>query len=119
MKKYKIMFWVTTLLIFFTQGVMEVVAYMNGTATAGIVGLGYPVYFVGMIVFAKALGSLALVIPQVPKTIKEWAYAGFVFDFIAALLSMYFVMGVSTFLLLPVIAIVVLFVSYRSYHKLH
>lgn len=119
MKKYKIMFWVTTLLIFLTQGVMEVVSYMNGSASAGIVGLGYPEYFVGIVVFAKVLGSLALVIPQVPKTIKEWAYAGFAFDFIAALLSMYFVMGVSTFLLLPVIAIVVLFVSYRSYHKLH
>lgn len=119
MKKYKIMFWVTTLIIFITQGVMEVVAYMNGTASGGIVSLGYPAYFVGMIVFAKALGSLALVIPQVPKGVKEWAYAGFAFDFIAALLSMYFVMGMSGFLIIPVIAIVVLYVSYRSYHKLH
>lgn len=119
MKKYKIMFWVTTLLIFVTQGVMELVAYFNGTATPGIVGLGYPEYFVGMIVFAKVMGSLALVIPQVPKGVKEWAYAGFAFDFIAALLSMYFVMGVSVYLAFPVIALVILKVSYYSYHKLN
>ncbi|MEO5998718.1 MAG: DoxX family protein [Chitinophagaceae bacterium] len=29
----------------------------------------------------KILGVLALVIPQVLKRIKEWAYAGFTFDF--------------------------------------
>lgn len=119
MKKYKIMFWVSTLLIFVTQGVMEVVAYFNGTAAPGVTGLGYPVYFVGFIVVAKALGSIALVIPQVSKGVKEWAYAGFAFDFIAALISMYYVMGVSVFLAFPIIALLVLKASHYSYHKLN
>ncbi len=113
------MFWASTLLIFITQGVMEVISYFNGTIHEGITSLGYPIYFVGMLVFAKALGSIVLVAPQFPKKIKEWAYAGFAFDFIAAFFSMYFVMGVSMFLIIPVIAMLVLFVSYRSYHKLH
>ncbi len=119
MKKYKIMFWVSTLLIFITQGVMELVAYFNGTAAEGIVGLGYPAYFVGFVVIAKILGSVVLVVPQAPKGIKEWAYAGFTFDFVAALVSMYYVMGITNFLAFPVIAIFVLFVSYYSYHKLN
>ena len=83
MKKYKIMFWVSTLLIFVSQGVMELVAYFNGTAAQGITGLGYPEYFAGFVVLAKVLGSIALVVPQIPKGVKEWAYAGFAFDFIA------------------------------------
>ena len=113
------MFWVSTLLIFITQGVMELAAYFNGTAAPGVTGLGYPVYFVGFIVVAKVLGSIALVVPQVPKGVKEWAYAGFAFDFIAALISMYFVMGMSGFLALPIIALVILKVSHYSYHKLN
>ncbi len=119
MKKYKIIFWVSTLLIFVTQGVMELVAYFNGTADDAIVSMGYPLYFVGFIVVAKVLGSIALVVPQIPKGVKEWAYAGFAFDFIAALVSMYFVMGMSGFLALPIIALVILKVSHYSYHKLN
>lgn len=119
MKKYKIMFWVSTLLIFVTQGVMEVFAYFDGTAAEGVMGLGYPAYFVGFIVVAKILGSIALVVPQIPKGVKEWAYAGFAFDFIAALISMYYVMGVSVFLAFPIIALLVLKVSHYSYHKLN
>ena len=119
MKKYKIMFWVSTLLIFITQGVMELVAYFNGTAAPGVTGLGYPVYFVGFIVVAKVLGSIALVVPQIPKGVKEWAYAGFTFDFVAAFISMYFVMGASVYLAFPIIALVILWVSYYSFHKLN
>lgn len=113
------MFWVSTLLIFVTQGVMEAAAYYNGTAAEGITGLGYPAYFAGFVVLAKVLGSIALVIPQIPKGVKEWAYAGFAFDFIAALISMYYVMGVSGFLALPVVALVILMTSRYSYYKLN
>jgi DoxX-like family len=119
MKKYKIMFWVSTSLIFITQGVMEVISYLNGAATPGIVSLGYPEYFVGMLVFTKVIGSIALIAPMAPKTLKEWAYAGFTFDFIAAMLSMYFVMGMTGFVLIPLIAIAILAMSYYSYHKLN
>ena len=75
--------------------------------------------YVGFIVVAKVLGSIALVIPQVSKGVKEWAYAGFAFDFIAALISMYYVMGVSVFLAFPIIALLVLKASHYSYHKLN
>ncbi len=119
MKKYKIMFWVATSLIFITQGIMEMVAYFNGTAETGIIPLGYPHYFVTMIVVAKVLGSLALILPQIPAKVKEWAYAGFTFDFIAALISMWVVFGFSSFLLFPVIAIVILGISYYSFHKIN
>ena len=51
-------------------------------AKEGIRHLGYPEYFGNALVVFKILGVLALVIPQIPKRVKEWAYAGFAFDFI-------------------------------------
>lgn len=85
----------------------------------GIASLGYPIYFVTVIVVFKVLGSLALIIPQVPPRVKEWAYAGFGIDFLCAFISIWIVGGFSSALALPVIALVVLVLSYISYHKLH
>lgn len=119
MKKYKIMFWVTTGLIFFTQGVMEVLMLNNEDAIQGITHLGYPVYFFTMLVAFKALGALALIIPKIPKGIKEWAYAGFTFDFIAAFISIWAVDGFNTSLIAPVVGLVILYISYTSYHKIN
>jgi len=48
--------------------------------------LGYPTYFMTMLGLAKLLGVLALVVPRFP-TLREWAYAGFTFDLVAAAIS--------------------------------
>ena len=48
--------------------------------------LGYPVYFVMILGFWKLLGSLALLIPGVPR-VKEWAYAGIFFNMTGAAVS--------------------------------
>jgi hypothetical protein len=48
--------------------------------------LGYPSYFTRMLGVAKLLGSAALVLPNRPS-LREWAYAGFVFEFSAAIVS--------------------------------
>ena len=50
-------------------------------------GLGYPIYFIQFIGVAKILGSIAILIPGLHKTIKEWAYAGLFFDLLAAVYS--------------------------------
>ncbi len=119
MKKYKIIFWVSTGLIFLLEGVMSAFTGHSEMSVAGITGLGYPLYFVTIIVVFKVLGSLALIIPQVPPRVKEWAYAGFGFDFICAFISIWIVGGFSGALALPVVALVILVLSYTSYHKLH
>lgn len=49
--------------------------------------LGYPIYFIQFFSWAKILGSIALLIPGLNKTIKEWAYAGLFFDLTAATYS--------------------------------
>ena len=41
--------------------------------------LGYPAYFLVILGIWKLLGAVALVVPKFPR-LKEWAYAGVIFD---------------------------------------
>ena len=53
----------------------------------GIVGrLGYPLYFLTILGAFKLAGVITLALPRLPR-LKEWAYAGFGFDFIGAAAS--------------------------------
>ena len=53
----------------------------------GVVGrLGYPLYFLTILGSFKLAGVVTLAAPGLPR-LKEWAYAGFAFDFIGAAAS--------------------------------
>jgi len=118
MKKAKIIFWITTIIIFLFEGVMPALTSQSEMAKEGIRHLGYPEYFGVALVIFKILGVLALVIPQVPKNVKEWAYAGFGFDFIFASISHFAVDGVNFQSFFPLIFLVILAISYIYYHKI-
>ncbi len=118
MKSTKIIYWATTTLIFLFEGLMPALTSQTEMAKEGLSHLGYPAYFGLALVVFKVLGTLALIIPKVPKTLKEWAYAGFVFDFIFAAISHWAVDGFGMDAVFPFIIMAVLLVSYRSYHQL-
>ena len=119
MKKAKILFWVTTTLIFLTQGVMEVLTGNSDMAVQGVTHLGYPLYFLTILVVFKVIGSIVLIVPQIPAQIKEWAYAGFAIDFICAFISIWVVDGLSGMTFIPLIALLILIISYVNYHKIN
>ena len=119
MKKDKIIFWVSTSLIFLFEGVMPALTSQTELAKEGIRHLGYPEYFGNALVVFKVLGVLALVIPQIPKRVKEWAYAGFAFDFIFASISHGAVDGMNVQTFFPMLVLGILAVSYVYYHKLN
>ena len=48
--------------------------------------LGYPAYFLVILGIWKLLGAVAIIVPCFPR-LKEWAYAGVVFDLTGALVS--------------------------------
>jgi hypothetical protein len=50
-------------------------------------GLGYPIYFIQFISWAKIVGAVTILIPGLNKSIKEWAYAGLFFDLAGATYS--------------------------------
>ncbi|MBE9597889.1 DoxX family protein [Pedobacter sp. MC2016-24] len=118
MKKEKIIFWVSTTIIFLFEGVMPALTSQTKLAKEGISHLGYPEYFGNALVVFKILGALALIIPKTPAKVKEWAYAGFAFDFLFACISHWCVEGFSFQAVFPLIILAILMVSYVYYHKI-
>ena len=118
MKKAKIIFWVATTLIFLLEGVVPALTSQSAMTIQGFTHLGYPVYFATLLTIFKVLGACALMIPFVPSRIKEWAYAGFAFDFLCAFVSICAVDGFSGIAVLPIVAIVILVISYTQYHNI-
>ncbi len=119
MKKEKIIFWTATTIIALFEGVMPALTSQTALAKEGIRHLGYPEYFGNALVVFKVLGVLALIIPQVPNRVKEWAYAGFAFDFIFATISHAAVDGIHVQTFFPMVVFAILAVSYIYYHKLN
>jgi len=115
----KFIFWTATTIIALFEGVMPALTSQTELAKEGIRHLGYPEYFGNALVVFKILGVLALVIPQIPKRVKEWAYAGFAFDFIFASISHGAVDGMNVQTIFPMFVLGILAVSYVYYHKLN
>ncbi len=87
MKKTKIFYWVFTGLfaaMMLGAAIPDIIS--APIAVAGMTQLGYPTYFIPFIGVAKLLGVIAILIPGYPR-IKEWAYAGLMFDLIGATYS--------------------------------
>ena len=82
-----IAYWVATALLVFELvlgGVWDVLRVPHVRAV--MERLGYPTYFVVILGVWKLLGAVALAIPRFPR-LKEWAYAGMVFNLTGALVS--------------------------------
>jgi len=87
MRKQAIAYWTTTAVVAFSMisgGAAQ--TFGQHDTVAGVVRLGYPIYFVTLIGVWKVLGGLAIVVPRFPR-LKEWAYAGIVFDLTGASIS--------------------------------
>ena len=91
----KIAYWATTsyvALAMFYGGLAEVLdasigVEFSSTGIGTVVAiLGYPLYFIYIIGIAKMLGAIAIVVPHFPR-LKEWAYAGIVFNMTGAFVS--------------------------------
>lgn len=94
MKLKSIGYWVTTAIIEFELVVGGITDVLRGRAVlvAGepvvdiLARLGYPAYLLTIIGIWKLLAGIALVVPGFPR-LKEWAYAGIVFEMTGAAAS--------------------------------
>lgn len=88
MKAKSIVYWTTTILVAFpigSGGVSQIFQYRANPH--GIVPeLGYPLYFFAILGVWKVLGAIAILVPRFPR-LKEWAYAGIIFDLTGAAAS--------------------------------
>lgn len=87
MKASTIAFWSATVLVclaFVGSGIANLV-HSPHIAT-DMAHLGYPAYFSTILGSWKVLGAVAIVAPRLPR-LKEWAYAGMIFDLSGAAIS--------------------------------
>lgn len=94
MKKIKTLYWIFTILF---GGFMIFSAIPDALNSADAVQLmhdqlGYPLYIIPFIGVAKILGALVLFIPGFAR-VKEWAYAGLMFDLMGAMYSLLYIGG--------------------------
>ncbi|MEI9944429.1 MAG: DoxX family protein [Chitinophagaceae bacterium] len=87
-KSTTILYWIFTILF---AGFMIFSAVPNMLTSKDSVelihtALGYPVYFIAFIGVAKIIGGIVILIPGLNR-LKEWAYAGLMFDLIGATYS--------------------------------
>lgn len=118
MKKTNIFYWILTVL---SAGFMAFSSISNILVAPEAVELvvnhlHYPEYFLRFIGVAKLLGAIAILIPGFPR-IKEWAYAGLIFDLTAAWASMLAVGDPIVGTLPMLLFIAMIFGSYYFHHK--
>lgn len=118
LKTLKIVYWITTTIIFLFEGVMPALTGQSQLAIDGITHLGYPLYFVTLLQICKVTGAVLLIVPQVPNKIKEWAYAGSTFNLLFATVSHIIVDGFNPLSLFPLIILAILGISYFTNYKL-
>jgi hypothetical protein len=86
-KRNKIIYWIATgwlALGMTSTGIVQLISMKEEVEK--ITQLGYPSYFAPLLGVCKLLGVIAILVPRFPL-IKEWAYAGFFFNMLAAIVS--------------------------------
>ena len=82
-----VVYWATTALVAAEMALGGVWDVLRTQQVRGVVDrLGYPSYFLVILGIWKLLGAVALLAPRYPR-LKEWAYAGAVFNYTGAFAS--------------------------------
>jgi len=120
MKRDTIIYWTTTGIICAVMIFSAINFSMSRPLAPGgesFAHLGYPDYFKTELTIAKILGVLALLIPSIPATLKEFAYFGFAIVLVSASIAHFSIGDGLMFVLDPLIFFGLLIVSYAYFRK--
>lgn len=117
MKKIKVIYWICTGLLVALMLMGSIPDILSDPqAVALFQHLGYPVYLLPFLGVAKLLGIVAILVPGFPR-LKEWAYAGFVYDLAGAWYSIIAVGDAASGWLFP-IGFILIAGSYITHHRI-
>jgi DoxX-like family len=116
-KNAKTLYWIITSLMVAFMLLASIPDVLRFPQAVSIFGhLGYPVYLLPFLGTAKTLGIIAVLVPAFQR-LKEWAYAGLVFDVIGALYSHLSVGDAPSGWMPALIGLVLVGGSYLSYRR--
>src|SRR6186997_2562948 len=81
-----IAFWIVTVVFCLQMAFTAYAELRLPQVAAAFTHLGFPAYFRVELSWAKVVGVVLLLAP-VPARLKEWAYAGFAFDLVSAIIA--------------------------------
>ena len=117
MKKITVLYWVFTGLLSALMLLGAIPDLMSVPDAVTLFNhLGYPAYLLPFLGVAKILGVIAILVPGFPR-IKEWAYAGFVFDLAGAMYSSIAVHDPASGWAIFIIGFLLIAGSYIFYHR--
>jgi hypothetical protein len=108
----KTVYWVTTILVslaYLAGGYMDVA--QPEPVVQGAALLGYPLYFFTILGFWKLGAVVVLLCPGTPR-LKEWAYAGLMFNLTGASVSHYFVGDPVSNVVTPMVILAIVLTSW-------
>ncbi len=80
-------FWIATVLFALQMSFTAYAQLSLPQVAAAFAHLGFPGYFRVELSWAKVAGVVVLLLPRVPARLKEWAYAGFAFTLVSAVIA--------------------------------
>jgi hypothetical protein len=118
MKRNEITYWATTGMVAVIMLWSAFNFSFNEEMKGGFAHLGLPGWFRIELTVAKILGALALLIPMIPRRIKEFAYFGFALTIVSASIAHLSSGDGIWHGLEPLVFLGILGVSYWYYYKL-
>ena len=118
MKRNKIIFWTTTVIV---SAMMLYSAFnylTNEVMKGAFVHLGFPSYFRIELAVAKILGAIVLILPLIPGRLKEFAYFGFTITFISASIAHFSSGDPFSVAVTPVVFLGILATSYWYFRRI-
>ena len=79
--------WVSTVLFAIQMGFTAYAQLRLPQVAQVFAHLGFPDYFRIELVVAKLVGIAVLLLPMVPRAVKEWTYAGFAIVLVSAVIA--------------------------------
>jgi hypothetical protein len=118
MKKNRIIYWTTTGIVCAVMTYSAInFSLSDPLSTGSFAHLRLPDYFKVELTIAKILGVLALLVPNVPPKIKEFAYFGFAITLISASIAHYSVGDGILNVIDPLLFLAALIVSYLYFRR--
>jgi hypothetical protein len=118
MKATKITYWITTSLVSLSLLMAGTMYFTNPEVAAGFAHLGFPDYFRKELGIAKIIAAFTLILPMIPRNVKEWTYAGIGIVFISASLAHAASGDPANAVIMPIVQLLIMATSYIMYTRL-